>query len=88
MTPDDLARLRLDTDIAIERVRPKATKRGPVNWADLHCMEAAWVVTDDEQQFAQVTIEEASPEAADFQRLVKEELEMMGWPSVVVVTEW
>ena len=88
MTQDDLKRLRAATDDAIGAIESGERPNGPVNWADLSCVQAAWVVTDEGESYAEVQIEEAHPECSDFQKAVAAELEKLGWPGVRVVTEW
>lgn len=89
MNHGQLKKLREDTDAAIEVVRARRPQvQGAINWADLHCLQAAWVLTDDEENYAEVTIEEASPDAGYFQRVIAEELARAGWPDIRVVTEW
>ena len=61
---------------------------GPVNWADLACRQAGWVTTDSGDSYAEVLIEEASPDAVAFQEKIMEELRKAGWFHVGVVTEW
>jgi hypothetical protein len=87
MTTEQLKALRRDTDRAIELQRGQGIS-GAVNWADLHCVEAEWIVNDDGEEYAQVRIEEASETAVLFQRAVQIELERLGWPDVSIVTEW
>lgn len=89
MTQEDLRRLRGATDAAISAIESRNEEAGePINWADLGCVQAAWVVTDDNQGYAEVLIEEAAPDCAAFQAAVAAELEKRGWPGVRVVTEW
>jgi hypothetical protein len=87
VTTEELVKLREATNRAIDEVQKQRTK-GAVNWADLHCLQAAWVVTDEEESYAEVTIEEAAPEADEFQTAVMLELDKLGYPNVHVVTEW
>src|SRR5438132_12790164 len=55
MTQKQLVALRDATDRAIGAVEKKGRK-GSVNWADLSCKQAAWVVTDEGNAYAEVTI--------------------------------
>lgn len=85
----DLGRLRAATNDAIAVVSSSAQKpSGPVNWGDLHCRQASWVITDDGSEYPEVLIEEASPDATEFQSAVTAKLERSGWPGVNVVTAW
>jgi hypothetical protein len=89
MSENKLKRLRRATDDAIGAVEMSGLQiHGAVNWADLHCLQAAWVSTDDGYSYAEVTIEEASPDAVEFQHAVEMELARRGWPDIHVVTEW
>jgi hypothetical protein len=89
MTQEKLRELKLATDDAIRFVKSgEGNHPVAVNWANLRCVQAAWVVTDAGDSYAQVTIEEASPEAYRFQNEVAFELTKHGWPDVHVVTEW
>jgi len=74
VTTDLLVKLRRATDDAIGVVEA-GEWRGPVNWADLSCRQAAWVTTDEGDSYAEVTIEEASPGATEFQKAIRAELE-------------
>jgi len=87
VTADLLVKLRQATDDAIGVVEA-GERRGPVNWADLSCRQAAWVTTDEGESYAEVKIEEASPDATEFQEAIRAELARSGWPNVEVVTEW
>ena len=88
MTREELTELRMVTDDVIGILQSMDVPRGPVNWADLHCMEAAFVTTDTGDTYSTVTIEEASPDAWDFQKLVADELFKKGHANVRVITEW
>lgn len=59
-----------------------------VNWADLFCYEARRWLNDEGQEGYQVTISEACPDNADFQREVQARLKAHGFEGVEVVTEW
>ena len=85
---EKLTKLRSATDDAIGVIESGVRPRGPVNWADLSCLEVAWVLPDDGEPYAHVVIEEAAPEATEFCQAIKEELERRGFSGVEVVTEW
>ena len=87
MTTEQLKQLRVDTNKAID-VLIESPCGGPVNWYDLACRQAAWVTTDSGDSYAEVLIEEASPNAVEFPGRIREELRKAGWPDVRVVTEW
>jgi hypothetical protein len=88
MTTNELKKLLAATDEVIGAIESGDLVRGPVNWADLSCCQVSWVVTDDGSEYAEVLIEEASPEAVEFRETVRCELVRRGWPGVQVVTEW
>ena len=89
MTVDELNKLRSRTDDVIGFVESNSNRlSGAVNWGDLGCRQASWVVTDDGSEYAEVLIEEASPEAVEFRETVRRELARRGYPGVQVVTEW
>jgi hypothetical protein len=92
MSTEQLKELRAVTDRAIETVRASWTgcrNQVTVNWADLRCTEAAWIVTDfGGDGRVQVTVEEASPEVSLFRDAVSAALAQSGWPDVSVLTEW
>ena len=82
-----LKELKAATDAAIGAIKISPCN-GPVNWADLRCVEARWVVTDEGESYYEVLIEEAGPDAIALQRLVQTDLYLAGWKDVRVVTEW
>jgi hypothetical protein len=82
-----LKRLCQATNEAIEKLQ-QAKIPGAINWADLSCVEASSVTTDEGETYLQVTIEEASPAETGLQAAVAKDLEERGWPGVLVVTEW
>ena len=88
MTIDELKKLRAATEDVIDTIIISDPPNWPVNWADLSCRQASWVVTDDGAEYAEVLIEEASPEAVEFRETVRCELARRGYPGVQVVTEW
>lgn len=79
----DLDRL---TDNACDAANP--TVRDAVNWGDLGCVESSLVIPLDGEPHFQVLVEEASPDAAEFQEFVRKYLEARGFPNVTVLTEW
>ena len=88
MTVYELKKLRAVADDAIRGVKRGFNSLTPVNWGDLSCRQAAWVVTDDGSAYAEVLIEEASPDATEFRETIRCELARRGYPGVQVVTEW
>lgn len=87
-TVEYLERLRDATDLAIKEIADSGGCGGAVNWGDLRCTEARYVIDELGLEFYEVHIEEASAEADEFQRLVFSKLEKAGWREVIVITEW
>lgn len=83
-----LTKLRNDTDAVISEIEHGDPINEAINWADLRCVEARCVLTDQGDQYLEVIIEEASPDAAKLQDAIRGGLERKGWEGVVVVTEW
>lgn len=91
MNQSQLKQLRIATDNAIAIVAERKPRvAGAINWADLSCHQAALIITTDKgQTYVEVTIEEASPEAAgEFREAVAKELAKAGWLNISVLTEW
>lgn len=89
MNREELKKLRQATDDAIGEVESQRLVHGEaINWADLSCMQAAWVETDDGEAYAEVKIEEAAPECPKFAAEIERILEKANYPGVRVVTEW
>jgi len=80
--------LRKATSDAIGRIEAAGRVAGAINWADLDCIEAARIETDEEYTYFRVVISEASPDADKFQRAVRADLHEHGFPCIEVVTEW
>ena len=87
MTVDKLRKLKWATNEAIEAVRKEDIPEA-VDWANLRCVNAQWIVDDEGNKHAAVVVDEASPEAGLLQAAIRAELERLGWPDVRVVTEW
>ncbi len=60
---------------------------GAINWGDLFCFEAAFIVDDEGFSGYRVTIQEADPDNEDFQEWIQAYLKERGY-DVTVVTEW
>lgn len=86
----DLAALRQAVDEILEAIDddPRGVIGEPINWADLHCLEVAGVLTADGQTYHRVLIEEAAPECSKFCEYIAERLAERGFEGVEVVTEW
>lgn len=89
MTQDQLKLLRGLTDDAIGIVECRGNdSREAINWADLSCTQAEWILTDTGHTYAKVVIEEAAPECPVFHQDISDELSKLGWPDVTVETSW
>ena len=90
MTRDEAKVLQGVVDTILELAYDKRDElRGPVNWADLGCVdveERASLITDS--KLITVIIEEASPDATTLHKFVSGWLEDYGYKDVFVVTEW
>lgn len=82
-----LRMLRITTQRVLDEWKPCDRTKDAVNWADLNVVEVAWVQTED-RSYLQVTVDEVSPDAAEFQESLIQRLAAQGWPDVEVVTEW
>jgi hypothetical protein len=72
-------------EILAQAVEKDAAIGGPVNWADLRCVDVEVSLLDD---VVTVTIGEAAPGASALCRFVAEELERRGYAGIAVRTEW
>lgn len=59
-----------------------------VNWADLHCVDAAYVISLAEGEYYRVDIEEAAPDNEALKIFIERWLDAAGFGLVVVHTEW
>ncbi len=93
----ELSKLTADANEAIGRVKEKKVEMGcqggAVNWADLRCVEAQYVLSyhqGGKELYAlyRVVIEEASPSCTPFQSAVRILLRKKGWDKIIVDTEW
>lgn len=86
----DLTALRQATDEIIESLSVDSSTQfnEPINWAELHCLEAMYVQTDDGYTYHRVLIEEAAPECVEFCEYIAKRLAERGFENVGVVTEW
>ena len=88
MTIDQLKELRAACNSALEQIKASdARPSGAINWADLRCVSAEWVIDDSGAEFPQVFIEEAEPGALELCSAIAAALEGR-WPGVRVVAEW
>ena len=85
----DLKELRGLTDDAIGAAESQGTViQGAINWANLFCSEACYVLDDEGEERYQVSIEEVAPDNPTLQEFIENWLAEHGWPGVVVITEW
>lgn len=87
----DLIQLRQTTEKIIEDLQGREQDlfpNDPINWGDLHCVEASFVQTDDGREYYRVLIEEASEGCQKFPVYIREELVKQGFENIVVATEW
>jgi hypothetical protein len=93
-TDDYLSRLYACTNEAIKAIELAAdqgkfdTRCQSVNWADLGCVSAQYVVDHDGYKFYRVVIEEVSSGAVFFHKFIYDYLTDHGFPDVEVSLEW
>lgn len=61
---------------------------GPVNWGDLGCSDARYILHEDGSSSHAVVIEEAAPDAYELQQFIAKELKRFGYKDIRVITEW
>lgn len=61
---------------------------GAINWADLRCQTAAYVMNDAGEEWFEVIISEADPIQVKLREFVKKELEARGFYITFPVFEW
>ena len=93
MRPADLiarlVRLKDATDLAIADARRRKMQfDDAVNWGDLGCIAAEYVLDSEGTESFRVVIAEAAPDAGEFRRFIEEALGQSGFPAVDVATEW
>lgn len=91
MTTEQLKDLRAATNAAIETVRQDWKNNrinDAVNWAGVRCSEAAWIMNDEGEAYAQVTISKAAPEASLFRLAIGDALADGNWFDIAIATEW
>ena len=86
----DLQKLRKDANEACNMAfdARETFKAEPVNWADLGCTDAQYILHADGRESHAVIIEEASPEAWAFRLFIADELAIQGYKNIDVITEW
>lgn len=87
----ELRRLRADAEAAcVEAATRKRHYSGDaINWGNLRCVEALFVVSDNDGAMRyQARVEEASPSCVKLPRWIEGRLRERGWYAVEVLTEW
>ena len=59
-----------------------------VNWMDLYCEDAAWVISLEGGEHWRVDIQEADPDNVVLRHFIRQWLDAAGFGDVVVHTEW
>lgn len=83
-----LKRLRSDTEAILNQFNLERTIDGSINWADLHCVAAIYVMDDCGFTQLRVEIQEVAPGEMVLITPVSEALKKRGWSDIDVVTEW
>lgn len=84
----NLQRLRAATEEILRSLKTEECPDDPINWGDLHCVEARLIVSDSGREYLQVMISEASPSCNRLREIVRGRLGIEEWKDVSVVTEW
>lgn len=85
----DLKALKVAVDRACEEAFVKRKEFDEaINWGDLGCISARYIVDDDGGEFYQAFISEAAPECPSFCEFIYKRLCEAGFPGVEVFTEW
>lgn len=86
---DQLARLRSLVISILDNWRNMdPPKDQPVNWADVTCEFVCLTVNWRGERGWLVVVDEAAPDASQFQNWLAAKLSEAGWHPVVVMTEW
>ncbi len=88
---DKLLALHALVNYCIEQeVKPNKGKfiGDAINWGDLKCFDARFVVNMDGNECYEVWIDEASPDCSTLRSFVEDWLLERGHSNVVVMTEW
>ena len=84
----DLNKLYSDCNKIIEDLDPTFIE-GPINWADLYCVEAYQKTSHDGISVLGVVISEADPVNEELHHAIRLGLEKYGWDkNMDVITEW
>lgn len=84
----NLQRLRAASEDILRSLKPEDCPDDPINWSDLHCVEARLILSDSGREYTEVLISEASPSCGRLREIVRERLGIEEWKDVSVVTEW
>jgi hypothetical protein len=87
-----LKQLQILRDASNDAISEAFEKRqeisGAINWGDLCCVAAEFIVDQEGNQRVQVRIEEAAPDYGEFHEFIAKRLEENGFGNVTVLTEW
>lgn len=83
-----LASLKTHTNEILAALDREEVSGDAINFGDLSCTEASFVITDTNDEYRQVLIEEASPDCRKLPALMRQKLADGGFGDVQVVTEW
>ncbi len=75
-------------EVALAQKNALQRHRESINWADLRCVHAEFVVEQNGSTFYRVWIEEASPGCPEFHQFICTELQKAGFFNVEVRTDW
>ena len=89
---EKLRALRIATNVLLEkltkeRMAEKPFRRGGVNWADLKCCDAEFVIDLDGEEHYRVTVDEVSPDEYELASYVQQGL-LKEFGYIEVLTEW
>ena len=85
---EQFRRLREETEKALVRARRQRKKiGGAVNWADLGVVCCEFIVSDSEETYYRVTVEEVSPDARELCAFLETALLKAGLKAQVL-SEW
>jgi len=82
-----LKRLRDEVDHILDNTDPSDID-GAINWADLGCVEASYVLNQEGHTYYSVLIEEADPHNTELQMHIHNEIGKLMDITVEVRTEW
>lgn len=87
-THEYLQKLKKVTDEILDEAKARDDIKGAINWADLRCIEARYVMTDDGSEHFEVVISEADPHQHDLYVFVFTKLQKRRYYPTYPVFEW